>query len=199
MAIKKKNNIIKLLFILIVITCIVIFAAVSWKSGSDTLHGDFESTKKGSAEVLYADILSADLEKNYPKTPDEVMQFYGKCYKMLYGDMIKNDEVFANVLHIQRKLFSKELSEKNLFEVQLEKMKSDVELLKQNKVYVVDFEAKAPIYDRSFNTCDVRVVVSTNANSENGNLKYYLSYNIVRDENDQWKIQSFRNTNSNFE
>lgn len=199
MAVKKKNNIIKLLFALIIITCVVIIAAVSWKSGSDTLHGDFENTKKTSAEVLYADIMGVDLEKNYPKTPDEVMQFYGKCYKLIYGDMIRNDEVLAKVLHIQRKLYSKELAEKNLFEVNLEKIKSDIEILKNSDVSVIDFETKPPIYAKDFNTCEVRVIISTNANDQNGILKAYWLYNIVKDENGLWKVHSFRRTNSNFE
>jgi len=199
MAVKKKNGMVKLLFILIIITCIVIIAAVSWKSGSDAIYGDFENTKRSAAEVLYSDITGVDLEKNYPQTPDEVMQFYGKCYKLIYGDMIRNDEIFANVLHIQRMLYSKELSEKNLFEVQLEQIKSDVETLKDENVVVIDFEAKPPIYASDFKTCEVRTIVSTNANDENGSLKAYRIYNIVKDENGLWKIHSFRRTDSNFE
>lgn len=199
MAGKKKGGTVKLLFILIIITCAVIVAAVSWKSGSDTLHGDFENDKKSAAEVMYADITGTDLQKDYPKTPDEVMQFYGKCYKMLYGNMIRNDDIFANVLHIQRELFSKELSEKNLFEDNMEQIKKDIEILKENKVSVVDFETKPPLYDKNFNTCEIRVIISTNANDENGVLKAYWLYNVVKDENGLWKIHSFRRTNSNFE
>ena len=198
MAVKKKNGMVKLLFILIIITCIVIIAAVSWKSGSDAIYGDFENTKKSAAEVLYSDVSGADLEKDYPKTPDEVIQFYGKCYKLIYGDMIRNDDIFANVLHIQRRLYSKELAEKNLFEVQLEQIKSDVEALKDSNVVVIDFEAKPPIYSKDFKTCEVRTIISTNANDENGTLKAYWVYNIVKDEKDLWKIHSFRRTDSEF-
>jgi hypothetical protein len=198
MAVKKKNGMVKLLFILIIITCIVIIAAVSWKSGSDAIYGDFENTKKSAAEVLYSDVSGADLEKDYPKTPDEVIQFYGKCYKLIYGDMIRNDDIFANVLHIQRRLYSKELAEKNLFEVQLEQIKSDVEALKDSNVVVIDFEAKPPIYSKDFKTCEVRTIISTNANDENGTLKAYWVYNIVKDEKDLWKIHSFRRTDSDF-
>lgn len=198
MAVKKKSGMVKLLFILIIITCIVIIAAVSWKSGSDAIYGDFENTKKSAAEVLYSDVSGADLEKDYPKTPDEVMQFYGKCYKLIYGDMIRNDDIFANVLHIQRRLYSKELAEKNLFEVQLEQIKSDVEALKDSNVVVIDFEAKPPIYSKDFKTCEVRTIISTNANDENGTLKAYWVYNIVKDEKDLWKIHSFRRTDSDF-
>ncbi len=198
MAAKKKGGMVKLLFILIIITCIVIIAAVSWKSGSDAIYGDFENTKKSAAEVLYSDVSGVDLEKDYPKTPDEVIQFYGKCYKLIYGDMIRNDDIFANVLHIQRKLYSKELAEKNLFEVQLEQIKSDVEALKDSNVVVIDFEAKPPIYSKDFKTCEVRTIISTNANDENGTLKAYWVYNIVKDEKDLWKIHSFRRTDSDF-
>ena len=198
MAVKKKNGMVKLLFILIIITCIVIIAAVSWKSGSDAIYGDFENTKKSAAEVLYSDVSGADLEKDYPKTPDEVIQFYGKCYKLIYGDIIRNDDIFANVLHIQRRLYSKELAEKNLFEVQLEQIKSDVEALKDSNVVVIDFEAKPPIYSKDFKTCEVRTIISTNANDENGTLKAYWVYNIVKDEKDLWKIHSFRRTDSDF-
>ena len=198
MAVKKKNGMVKLLFILIIITCIVIIAAVSWKSGSDAIYGDFENTKKSAAEVLYSDVSGADLEKDYPKTPDEVIQFYGKCYKLIYGDMIRNDDIFANVLHIQRRLYSKELAEKNLFEVQLEQIKSDVEALKDSNVVVIDFEAKPHIYSKDFKTCEVRTIISTNANDENGTLKAYWVYNIVKDEKDLWKIHSFRRTDSDF-
>ncbi len=198
MAVKKKNSMVKLLFVLIIITCIIIIAAVSWKSGSDAIYGDFENTKKAAAEVLYADITEFDFEKDYPKTPDEVMQFYGKCYKLLYGEMIRNEDIFANVLHIQRMLYSDELAEKNLFEVQLEQVKSDIENLKNADVAVIDFETKPPIYSRDFETCEVRAIVSTNANDENGVLKAYWVYNIVKDDNGLWKIHSFRMTDSDF-
>ncbi len=199
MAVQKKGSLIKLLFVLIIITCIIIAVAILWKSGSDTIHGDFESSKKVAAEVLYSDVSNQDIDKNYPKTPDEVMQLYGKCYKLLYGDMIRNDDIFANVLQIQRGLFSDELAQSNLFETQLEKIKNDVENLKNEKVFVVDFEAKPPIYSKDFNSCDVRAIVSTNVNNDDKSVfKAYLVYNIIKDENEKWKIQSFRNTDSTF-
>ncbi len=200
MAGKKKGSKIKILFILIIFTCVVIIAAFSWKKGRDTIHGDFESDKKAMAEVLYSDVSGTDIEKNYPKTPDEVMQFYGKCYKLIYGNMIKNEDILAETLHIQRKLFSDELASKNVFESQFEKIKEDVANLKESGVWVIDFETKPPMYDKEYNTCEVRTVISTNANGENGaSLKVYMLFNIVKDENGFWKIHAFRNTNSDFE
>lgn len=199
MAKKKKGGIIKLLFVLIFITCVIIVATLSWKSGRDTIHGEFNNEKKAAAQVLYSEITNVDIEKVYPKTPDEVMQFYGKCYRLLYGDMINDEEVFAKVLHIQRKLYSDELANKNLFENQLQKIKEDVSKLKESEVFVLDFDTKPPIYDKNYQTCDVRTVISTNANNENGVLKAYMVFNIIKDENDCWKIHSFRNTNEEFE
>jgi len=200
MAVRKKGKAVKILFALVVVTCIVIIAAVSWKSGKDTLYGDFMNDKKVSAEILYSDVSGYDFEKNYPKTPDEVMQIYGKCYRLLYGDMIRNEDIFAEVIHTQRKLYSDELASKNVFEVQLENFKESLEKLREKDVFVVDFETKAPLYDSEFNTCQVRTIISTNANREDGlPLKAYMSFNIVRDDKGFWKIHSFKNTDSNFE
>lgn len=198
----KNKGIIKLLIALIVITCVVIVGKIafdSYLSASDSMHGDFESNKKASAEVLYSDIKNTDLKTNYPQTPDEVMQFYGKCYKLLYGDMIRNEDIFAEVLHIQRNLFSTELAEKNTFEAQLEKLKEGVEQLKSQKISVIDVESKPPMYDKEYNTCEVRTTINTNATNEDGSpLKAYMLFNIIKDENGLWKINSFRTTDSNF-
>lgn len=199
MAAKKKGGLIKVLILLIFITGVVFISAVSWKGGSDTLHGDFENSKKAAAEVLYNDVSGIDFEKNYPKTPEEVMTVYGKCYKLIYGNMIKKDDIFAEVLHIQRKMYSEELASKNVFEKQLEKIKADVENLKNENVTVIDFETKPPIYDKKYNTCEVRAVVSTNASVDGKNLKAYMLFNVIKDEKGFWRIQSFRNTNSEFE
>lgn len=150
---------------------------MSWKSGRDTLYGDFKNDKKTVAELIFSDISNADLESNYPKTPDEVMQFYAKCYKLLYGNMIRNEDIIPEVLHIQRKLYSEELASKNVFELQIEKLKENIQTL--NNVSVVDFEIKPPIYDKEFNTCDVRAVISTNANTRTALLLKLLCFLIL--------------------
>ncbi len=199
MAVKKKSGLIKILMLLIFVTCVIFISAVSWKSGSEALHSDFENGKKAAAEVLYNDISGTDFEKNYPKTPEEVMVAYGKCYKLIYGNMIKNEEIFAEVLHIQRKFYSEELASKNVFEEQLKKIKEDVENLKKEKVTVIEFETKPPIYDKKYDTCEVRTVISTNAKLDGQSLKVYMLFNVIKDKDGFWKIQSFRNTNSDFE
>ncbi len=201
MAVKKKGNgVIKILLIMIFVTCVVIIAAYSYKSGRDVVKGDFNNDRRASAETLYNDIKSFDPQKGYPKTPEEVMEFYGKCYKLIYGDMIRNEEIYAEVLHVQRMLFSDEMLQKNGFEEQLAQLKADIETLADENIFVVDFATKPAIYDKKYKTCEVRTIISTNAVSEDkNNIKNYMMYNLVNDNNGLWKIQSFRRTNNEFE
>ncbi len=199
MASEKKGGKFKLIFVLLIITCVIIIGAFSWKMGRDNLYGDFENDKKSMAEVLYSDVLSVDLKEDYPKTPDEVMRFFGKCYKLIYGNMIRNDEILAEVVHVQRNVFSEELASTNTFEREFQEIKESISTLKDNRVYVIDFDTKPPVYDKEYNTCEIRTIISTNARDESGSsLKMYMLFNVVKDDNGFWRINSFRKTNSEF-
>ena len=89
--------------ILIIVGIIGLFF-ISSKKGADVLYGDFNANKKAEAQKLYDDVMSLQDNENYPKTPEEVIQFYNKGYKLIYGDMVNNDDIILDILHQQRKL-----------------------------------------------------------------------------------------------
>ena len=75
----------------------------------------------------------------------------------------------------------------------------DGEAVEGSKVTVIDFESKPPMYDKKYDTCQVRAIISTNANTENGALKAYMLFNVIKDNDGFWRINSFKSTDANFE
>ena len=178
----------KKVLVIVIILGLCVVGFYSYKKGADVLYGDFNSNKKAEAQRLYNDVMSLQDNTNYPKTPEEVIQFYNKGYKLIYGDMVNNDDIILDILHQQRKLYTDELLNTTTLEQQKETLDSALELLEDNKYYVIALEAKPAIYDKgNSDYCYVRVIIMGNDFSES-TYHYYLE----KDNNDLWKIQGWK-------
>lgn len=181
----------KTVIAILIIGVIIAISVISYKNASETLYGDFTIEKKGMAEILYSDIRKFDESEEYPKTPDEVLEIYNECYRLLYGDMINNEEIISEILHIQRKLCSDEFVQMNIYEEQLVNLKEDIKNLKEKEVCVIDVSSKPAIYDKKHDSCFIKVTVSTDAMLQDRTMmKFNFKYHFIMDENGLWKIQS---------
>lgn len=194
-----KNQTIKsykgIIFGFIAIAIIALISTYSYNKSRKYLYGDFNSDKKVEAEKYYKDIMALQTEEDYPKTPEEVIQLYNYGYKLIYGNMINNEELINNVVHQQRKLFTEELLQSaGSLEEQLERLKGFLDSLDEKGFYIIAIEQKPAIYDRSGgNTCYIRVSMTGNDFSE-----IYMNYYLLKDENGLWKIQAWKEADENF-
>lgn len=189
---KKANNIIGILFIILIICILAGFFIVAFFKNDDT-SGYFNKEDKVNAEVIYKKVMSINQE-DYPTSPEDVVSLYTEGYKLLYGDKIKDTSIVGTILEKQRILLSDEILEKNSFEEQLKNVLDSIQNLKDNKVKVTSVEINSTMYDpRDSNISYVRV----NTRDNLFQIYYYLYY-LQREEDGKWKITGWYNTDKDY-
>ncbi len=188
---KKGNNIIGVLFIILVICIIIGFLSISMMKTGDT-EGYFNKDDNSVAKPIYEKIMSIS-EENYPKTPEEVVTLYTEGYKLLYGDKIKDLSIVPNILEKQRILLSDDLVSKNSLEDQTNAVLESIENLKANKVKITSVDIKPTTYDQKDNTL---AYVKVDKEDSLFQTYYYVYY--LKLEGDKWKITGWYNTDENY-
>lgn len=189
----RSRNIIGVLVILVGISAVIAILITSFgKTDKEKLL--FNSKRQSIAEELYKEIKSFKGDTDYPKSPEDVIELYNKGFYLLYGNMTDDEDVIAEVIHQQRKLFSNEIINMNSFEEQLDNFKLSMEKIEKEKIYTIGVENKSAIYDRNdSDMCYVGVV-------QHGSdfTSFYWNYYLKRDEKGQWKIYSWKAADENF-
>jgi len=194
---KKTTNLISILVLLIGISILIAISVTAYNNWiASPQAGRFVKEKNSEALKIYNEVMAFNEIEDYPKTPDEVIELYNKSYRLLYGNMIKDETVIDEVLHQQRKLYTEELLELNTYEQQLEELKSSIESLKEQKLDIIDIKQKPALYDAQKNnkSCTIRIT-QTGSNFS----KFYWNYFLEKDENDKWKILGWKASNEDFE
>ena len=163
---------------------IVFFSAKGRRFSSS----DFVSNQANIAAKLYTKIVDADLEDNYPLTPESVIDMNNDIVYMSYGQMILNEDLLKDILLVQRNLFSRELleGEENSFERQFQRLKDSLDELAAQNVTCIGMERVESIYsdDNRSVTISVRQFLNANEIAQ----WYYL---LIRDSDGRWKIQGW--------
>lgn len=135
------------------------------------------------------DILEYDLENNYPSTPREVIILYNKLQKKLYQNK-KDDEKIQQLIKQQRKLFHKELLDKNPYDIQIDRLKIELEKTQDNKIIESKIQDLTP--DNYFGERKELCKIKTIYYLINGNI--YIEFLLQKDEQNSWKILGWQNT-----
>ena len=189
---KKGNNIIGILFIVLVVCILVGFFVISMINNRDTV-GYFNKDDKIISEGIYEKVMSIN-EENYPITPEEVVTLYTEGYKLLYGDKIKDTSIVPNILEKQRILLSDEILGNNPIEEQEQNVLSSMENIKSNKVRLTSVDIKPAMYDpKDSNIAYVKVDTKDNLFQT-----YYYLYYLERQQDEKWKITGWYNTDENY-
>ena len=189
---KKGNNIIGILFIVLVVCILVGFFVISMIKNRDTA-GYFNKDDKIAAEAIYEKVMSIS-EENYPITPEEVVTLYTEGYKLLYGDKIKDTSIVPNILEKQRILLSDEILTNNPIEEQEKNVLSSMENIKNNKVRLTSVDVKPVMYDPA----DSNVAYVKVDKKDNLFQTYYYLYYLERQPDEKWKITGWYNTDENY-
>lgn len=189
---KKGNNIIGILFIVLVVCILVGFFVISMIKNKDTA-GYFNKNDNVVAESIYEKVMGIS-EENYPITPEEVVTLYTEAYKLLYGDKIKDTSIVPNILEKQRILLSDEILTNNPIEEQEKNVLSSMENIKNNKVRLTSVDVKPVMYDPG----DSNVAYVKVDKKDNLFQTYYYLYYLERQPDEKWKITGWYNTDENY-
>lgn len=188
---KKGNNIIGTLFIILVIFIIIGVFSISMLRTEDT-SGYFNKEDKTVAKPIYDKIININ-EKDYPKTPEEVVTLYTEGYKLLYGDKIKDLSIVPNIIEKQRILLSDDLIANNALDEQINIVLTNIDNLKANKVKITSVNINQTTYDPRDNTLAYIKVSKEDSVFQTYYYVYYLKL-----EGDKWKITGWYNADENY-
>lgn len=87
-------------------------------------------------------LLSRNLETNYPPTPKEVLKFYSEITRCFYGEEY-TDEELVKLATMSRKLFDDELVANQTDEDYLSALKMDIESWKRDKKVISSYSVSS--------------------------------------------------------
>ncbi len=153
----------------------------------------FKDSKKVLAMKIYENIKAYDLEESYPDTPEKVMDLYMNLTMLILGDMIQDNNVYAEMVDISRKLYSDEILASNPVQQQYQELISSVKALEKDEIYLAQFDRGKTYYppDNS-KLCVIPVDEYLN---KIGHV--YWNYYLVSEEG-AWKIQTWEMTDENY-
>ncbi|MBR1442647.1 MAG: hypothetical protein IJ583_03850 [Firmicutes bacterium] len=184
------SNIIAFLVMLVGIGLIITFIVLSSKNNEEM----FISEKIPEGKQLYERLMELSNE-NYPETPEETVKMFGNAYMLLYGNFLKDESHYNEILMQQRLLYDNELLDLNSLEMQEIMLKDAIDTLKKDKFYIVNFETLPAVYSLK-NNQEARVRVKMNGSDFSD---IYWNYYLKKDENSgKWKITAWKQATSEY-
>ncbi len=157
------------------------------------------SSRKETDESSEAQqLLEYDFVDNYPKTVRETVKLHLNYLKNAYNDKFTEDELFTVNRQI-RQLFDDELLAANAEDKQLQGLKDEMQLYKDNKQKFVSFslaEGSQVQYntenDREYAKIKVSLVIKVSSASASVDEEYILR----KDSEGRWKILGWQRTDN---
>lgn len=161
---------------------------------------DQESTKGSETEKL----LNYDFENNYPKTVRETVKLHCNYLKNVYNESFTEDDLFIVNKNI-RQLFDEELLAINTEDEELQGMKDELQLYKENKQKIVSFslaEGSQVEYNTENDIEYAKIKVTLVLKIDFSTVSVEEEYILRKDSEKRWKIlgwQPMKNSSSESE
>ena len=165
---------------------LVIIGLVFFTYLSNRTNKSPESTTDSEAQKL----LNYDFENEYPKTPRETVKLHCDYLKNVYSDKFA-DEDLSTVNQNIRKLFDMELLELNAESEQLQKMKDELLIYRENKQKIVSYslpEGSQVEKNTEGDTEYAKMKVTLNLRVGSTPVSAEEEYILRKDAMGQWKI-----------
>lgn len=141
-------------------------------------------------------IIERDFDKNYPKTPREVVKWYNRIITAFYGEEY-TDEELEEMADQARSLMDDELLAYNPRDTYLKSLKADIEDYKTREKIIVQFSV-SDSNDITYATVDGDYCAYVDAyyfsREASDYSRTYEEFVLRRDDEGHWKILSFRLT-----
>lgn len=137
-------------------------------------------------------VIVKDLEKNYPKTPREVVKFYNRIVQCYHSEDLKESDL-EKLVDQMMLLWGDDLLAKNTKDGYYAAVKADIETYKKaNKsiAYVTVSDSNDVKYvtdDRNGDKLafvDAKYTVNTNGDVTNS----YMRFGLIKEEDGRWKL-----------
>lgn len=173
-------------FITIVLVVMVLGLGYYTYLNNSKKNGNRELASQSEAEKL----INYDFANNYPKTVREAVKLHCRYLKEVYNGGFEEQDLYT-VNNQIRQLFDDELLELNSSEGQLQSLKNEMALFKENKQKFVSYSLAEPS-QIEYNTEDnieyakigVTLVLKVGASSMSADEEYILR----KDKEGKWKI-----------
>lgn len=187
---KKQNSNVKNVIILVVLVALVIgFFVYSSNRAVSTATGD--DLKLTAVQ----EVITRDLDTDYPPTPKELVKYYSDIMKCLYSDDGYTDEEFEAMADKMLALYDDELLEINPRDFYITSLKSDVDSFKEDNKAIISYTTSASTDVETATIdgrecaklyCTYKIRVGTDY------IKSKEVYELRKDSDGHWKILGFK-------
>lgn len=175
---------------LVCVAILIVYFVLNQKADDDIF------SKKENVSTEVQNILSKDLERNYPATVREVVRLYSRISKCYYNESISESE-FEQLITMQRELFDEEFLNNNPLETFTNNLSSEIETIRKNEhtmiSYRVQKQSSVVSWESGENTFS-SIIASYTLKEGSEYKKTYEEFLLREDENGRWKIVGWRLT-----
>lgn len=183
----------------LIIVAMMVIAGVAYYYYLSNKAPSMDATQKSVENQELANLVSKDIENNYPNTPREVVKLYMRIAKQYYGSDVSEQQL-EKLAKQARCLFDDELKSKQTEEEFINALKTDVSDYKNANRYISDFKIDSAsninyqtLKDKKYASIDTIFYLR-----EGENLMYsYTRFTLRQDNTGKWKILYWELTQPN--
>ena len=189
----KGKKLAQLVGILCLVTVVVlgVFLALNLRE-DDSI---FSKEEKKNTEAQ--NILSKDIDRNYPATVREVVRLFSRVSKCYHNEKVSEEE-FHNLIEFQRKLFDEEFLENNPLDTFTNNLAAEIDVAKAKEQTMVMYRVQKQSSVVSWQDGEnhfAKIIASYTMNSKaESPTRTFEEFLLREDEKGRWKIVGWRLT-----
>lgn len=155
-------------------------------------HRKVDNSEKMASESVQSELLSRDMNKNYPSDYYDVVDYFTSMQKVCYKEDISDDEIVGFVQHMRAMLDDELLSKNgNDYQSYLTRFKDEIEAYKSKEQYINEYQMQR--------RRDITQYTMDSKNYAEVSVKYYIrtgskltvmyqKYTLRKGTDSKWKI-----------
>ena len=155
----------------------------------------FSKNEKKNTEAQ--NILSKDIDRNYPATVREVVRLFSRVSKCYHNETVSEEE-FGNLVEFQRKLFDEEFLENNPLDTFTNNLTAEIDAAKAKEkrmaAYRVQKQSSVQTWQSGDNHFASIIASYTMSAKGESPTRTYEEFLLREDEKGRWKIVGWRLT-----
>ena len=189
----KGKKLAQLIGVLCLVSVVVLGVFLTLNLREDSGASSENSTKNTEVQ----NILSKNIDRNYPATVREVVRLFSRVSKCYYNETLSNDE-FNSLVEFQRKLFDDEFLQNNPLDTFTDNLAAEIDIAKakEHKITMYSVQKQSSVVtwqDGENHFASIIASYTMNTKSE-GITRTYEEFLLREDENRRWKIVGWRLT-----
>lgn len=189
----KGKKLARLIGSLCVVACVVLGVFFALNQNED--DSIFSKVEKPNTEAQ--NILSKDIERNYPATVREVVRMYARISRCYHNETISEEE-FNGLVEFQRKLFDEEFLNNNPINTFANNLSREIESAKERKYTMVQWrvqkESSVVTWQDGENKFASIIASFIMNEKDEGYTRTFEEFLLREDEKGRWKIVGWRLT-----